>query len=274
MSTPPKINKDYKGGLKVIGAGLGRTGTSSLKMAFEILYAAPCYHMTEIIGATNQGTVPTDHVNFFMDVIRFKNTTNPSDSAKAAIHEEIEKQYDNYASTTDLPACMYWKELLTAYPNAKVVLSVRDAKGWHKSCTDTIFNFELCNPNMPLGVKILTTFVPFYRRWSRMVHACWGYKFNADYSLEQSTKVFDEFNASVIKDCPKDKLLVFDVKEGWDPLCKFLNLPVPEQKFPHENDTAHFKKVVFIMNIMGYALAASTAAVAYVGGKFIMKYIE
>lgn len=129
----------YSEGLQVIGAGLGRTGTSSLKKALEILYEGePCYHMSEVIE--------NDHVNFWLNMNEGK-----MDQA------QIREHFSRYATTTDYPACVYWKELLKAYPNAKVVLSVRSSESWCKSVNETIYRMNPDNPKKALGVVIMHT---------------------------------------------------------------------------------------------------------------------
>ena len=150
----------YTGGLQVIGAGYGRTGTTSLKQSFEILYDnSPCYHMSVVIE--------NDFVNFWRDL-----------QDKKLSNEEIRAHFKHFASTTDNPACVHWAELLAAHPNALVVLSVRDSDAWHKSVTDTIFNFQPGHPNMPFGIKIVQLVLPFWRRWAVMIDRNLGRRFS------------------------------------------------------------------------------------------------
>ncbi|HEX7236426.1 MAG TPA: sulfotransferase, partial [Gammaproteobacteria bacterium] len=106
--------------LKVIGAGLGRTATFSLKFALEHVGLGPCYHMSEVFAGARR------NVPLWLDVVRGK--------------PDWDAVFEGFASTTDYPACTYWRELAAFYPNAKVILTVRDADSWFDSVTETIFS--------------------------------------------------------------------------------------------------------------------------------------
>lgn len=245
--------KEYKGGLEVIGAGFGRTGTSSLKRALEILYdEKPCYHMTEVIG--------NDYVNFWIKM----------GSIEGCSDAEIRAHFSKYASTTDHPPCTHWRRLAEVYPEAKVILSIRDPESYYKSVTETIFNFNPGYPHMGYGVMIIQAVVPFWRRWSHMITICFANLFQRNYSKENVKKVFQEWNSSVIAQCPIQRLLVFDVKQGWGPLCKFLDKAVPDVPFPNLNDTAQMKMIINAMNVGGYVLAA----VGVVSAVYVFKSVS
>lgn len=115
--------------------------------------------------------------------------------------------------------------------------------------------------------------LPFWRRFSRMVGSIISKQVHGDYSQANLTKVFEAWNNSIIAECPKDKLLVFDVKEGWEPLCKFLGKPVPNLSFPHVNDTKEFQRIMTVMNIFGYVIASAGVAAVAVGIKLAMKML-
>lgn len=120
-----EAREQYAGGLQVIGAGFGRTGTSSLKKALEILHDnAPCYHMSQVIE--------NGWADFWSRMDRGE--ISP---------DEIRLHFQKYASTTDNPACIHWKKLLDTHPGSKVILSVRDPEGWAKSILDTVGAFSL-----------------------------------------------------------------------------------------------------------------------------------
>ena len=142
--------------LLVIGAGFGRTGTSSTQDALELLLNAPCYHMREVLQR--------DHIDFFIEWKEKRNMPL----------ERIREHFQHYASTLDLPACFVWEDLLAAYPNAKVVLNVRDFDGWFKSCEETIFNSQPGNKKMLWGIWVLHMMSPFFQRFHKMMWLTWG----------------------------------------------------------------------------------------------------
>lgn len=245
----------YEGGLQVIGAGFGRTGTSSMQLALEKLYGAPCYHMREIIGK--------QHAQFFIDL----------EDKKLSV-EQIREHFKCYACTQDVPTCFYWEELLKAYPNAKVVLTVRDFDGWWTSCNNTIFCTAPGNPKIWWGNWIVQHVMPPWIKWANMMWKSFYWKhMKGDFSRENGKRMFEEWNASVIAKCPKDRLLVFDVKEGWGPLCKFLGKPVPDEPFPRVNDTSQMLKLYRIKNGIGYAILTVGVAVVAIGVKAIHTFM-
>lgn len=124
-----EITDVYADGLQVIGAGLGRTGTSSTQEALQILYGAPCYHMREVIGKA--------HAPFFVALKDGKLS-----------NQQIRDHFKAYACTQDIPSSLFWEELLAANPDAKVVLTVRDFDAWWKSVNDTILITAPGNPNI------------------------------------------------------------------------------------------------------------------------------
>lgn len=241
FGTPKDEQPVYSSGVKVLGAGLGRTGTSSLKKSLEILFGGPCYHMSIVIE--------NDTVNFWRDM-----------QLKKATDDEIRIHFKSFASTTDNPACFHWEELLAVYPSAKVVLSVRDSDGWYKSCTETIFNILPSYPHMPFGIRVVQYILPFWRRWSKMFDVNFSHLFNGDFSQSNVKEAFENWTESVVTKCPKEKLLVFDVKQGWEPLCTFLDLPIPDVPFPHVNDTNSMKTIINGLNGLGYAIIATGVA--------------
>jgi hypothetical protein len=198
--------------VKVIGSGFGRTGTLSLKAALEILGFAPCYHMEEVIKRPF-------HTKLWQQIGR----------GKAVPWEQI---FHNFQATVDFPASVFYRELFDTYPNAKVVHTVRDPERWYKSTAETIYqaaaNFPFWVPKIipPLG-----WFIDLQERliWQKIFN---GRFLDRDYAIE----VFNQHTATVRQHIPPENLLVFEVKEGWEPLCAFLNVPVPDIPFPHIND--------------------------------------
>lgn len=199
-------------GLEVIGAGFGRTGTLSFKQALEDLGFGPCYHMLEVFGKD-------DHVTTWEDAIGGR----PVD---------WDALLAGYRSTCDWPACTFWREQRAANPGAKVVLTRRDPDAWFTSITNTIF----ATLAKPLDAD------PGVAHHQRMVseliaERTFGGRFDRDHVLD----VLGAHERDVIESVPADELLVYDVAEGWAPLCTFLGVPVPDTPFPNTNTTADFR---------------------------------
>jgi len=191
--------------LKVIGAGLGRTGTLSLKLALEHLGFGPCYHMIEIMSAGQ---------------LRFPQWLQVVHGAP-----DWDAIFDGFASTVDYPTCTYWRELAAHYPEAKVILSTRDAEGWFDSVQRTIFspgNLERTSEG-PMG--------EFFRG---AVTGAFGDRIgDRDFMVDY----FRRWEEDVIASLPPERLLVHRLGEGWGPLCEFLGVPVPAEPYPRVNTT-------------------------------------
>ena len=201
--------------LKVIGAGFGRTGTASLKVALEMLFGSPCYHMSEVLG--NAG-----HVDKWLDAA---NGIPDWDSI-----------FGNYVATVDFPASNYWQELADAYPEAKIVLSVRSAESWFQSTQKTIFSKDL--QAIHAGTK-----------WGEMVRATIDEHLGGDINDEKATvAAFHAHNARVSDAFSSERLLKFEAKDGWTPLCKFLGKPVPDEAYPHINPKEEFDGVLELLS--------------------------
>ena len=189
--------------LKLIGAGFGRTGTTSIKLAYEQLGLGRCYHMIEVFshpGATGRW-------------IRAANGD-----------VDWEEMFNGYTASVDWPGCHFWRELIALYPHAKVLLSVRDPEAWFASTQATIFS-DLTDRASEMPPD-------FMAMYEKVVAADVG----GDVSDRAACiAAFERHNAEVIRSVPKDRLLVYDVKEGWKPLCRFLDVPVPDAPFPRAN---------------------------------------
>jgi hypothetical protein len=189
--------------LAVIGAGLGRTATFSLKFALEHLGFGPCYHMSEVFAGARR------NVPLWLDAIDGR--------------PDWEAIFDGFHSTTDYPACTYWRELAAHYPRAKVLLTVRDPDSWFDSVSETIFseNMQGSLAGSPVGDMMQgTIFDAFGDRLSDRAFM---------------TEWFVRRNNEVIDALPPERLLVFSPKDGWAPLCAFLGVPVPAEPFPRVN---------------------------------------
>jgi hypothetical protein len=188
--------------LQIVGAGLGRTGTSSLKVALEELGIGRSYHMSEV------GKNPA-HMDLWIDAANGKPDWN-----------ELFRDYD---ATLDYPACTFWRELADFYPESKVVLSIRDASSWFESTQATILSAELNDTirGQPLGEMIQRVI------WDTLDNRM----DDRDFMVSHFERHTDAVRAAI----PSDRLLVCDVREGWEPLCEFLDLPVPKTAFPRVN---------------------------------------
>ena len=189
--------------VKIIGAGVGRTATFSLKFALEHLGFGPCYHMSEVFAGARR------NIPLWLDVIEGR--------------PDWDAIFDGYRSTTDYPACTYWRELAEYYPDAKVVLTVRDPDTWFESVTETIFSDKMQG-------SLAGT--PTEKMMQGVVFSAFG-----DRVRDRSfmTGWFERRNQEVIDALPRDRLLVFAPKEGWEPLCTFLGVAVPDRRFPRVN---------------------------------------
>lgn len=198
--------------LKVIGSGFGRTGTLSLKAALEILGFAPCYHMESVIKRPS-------HIKIWQQIGH--NQPVP-----------WQKIFRNFQATVDFPASIFYRELLDRYPDAKVIHTIRDPERWYDSTAETIYRAA---DNFPIWVaKLLLPLGWFIDMQERLI---WQRLFNGRfpdraYAIQQ----FNNHTEEVKQRVPPEKLLVFQVKEGWEPLCNFLDVPVPDVPFPHVND--------------------------------------
>lgn len=197
--------------LQVIGAGLGRTGTHSLKLALETLGFGPCYHMAEVFE--HPGHAEAWHAL----------TDGRSNDFDAVL--------SGYSSAVDLPVAYFWRELAAANPHAKVVLTERDENVWFESVKNTIFERLAVDPEEAR--------YPAQLRMAR--HLVVEKLFGNDLSRENVIAVYRRHNAEVRQAIAPERLLVFEGSQGWDPLCQFLGVAVPETPYPRTNTTEEFQ---------------------------------
>lgn len=207
-------------GLQVIGAGFGRTGTKSLKTALEQLGYVKCHHMTEVIPDRGQ-------IDSWWRIAQ----------GAAADWDAV---YAGFAAAVDWPTAAYWRELAERYPDAKVVLSVRDPEAWYASVSETIY---LVSGAIPWWIRAL--YRPA-RRFREMVNrTIWDGVFDGRFEdKEYALKVYREHIEEVKRTLPADRLLVHEAKEGWEPLCAFLGKPAPEGPYPRVNEAREIKRMV------------------------------
>lgn len=213
--------------MKLIGAGLPRTATLSQKVALEILGLGPCYHMVNVLGDLDE--VPAwrrglEGESPWLDV------------------------FGGFQSTVDWPGAFFYRELIEVYPDAKVLLSVRDGDGWERSMRDTIWGVlygdllirDLSNARCRVDPK--------WRAYTELMHEMWhrsGLISEGDTCAGEIASAMERYNEQVQETVPSDRLLVWSASEGWEPLCCFLEVPVPSMPFPHLNDSKEFGDRVF-----------------------------
>lgn len=203
-------------GLEVIGAGFGRTGTLSLKTALERLGFGPCYHMVEVFA--NPHHAETWLAACAGDAV-------PWDDVLA-----------DYRATVDWPACAFWDALAGAYPDAKVLLSVRPPERWWPSFRDTIY--EVLQRDVPADAPHPVQSVMTMGR--RVVRdRSLGGRLGDEADV---IAAYERHNAAVRAAADPARFLEFDVAQGWEPLCAFLGVDVPDEPFPNLNDTAQFRQ--------------------------------
>lgn len=237
--------------LKLIGAGFGRTGTTSLKAALEELGFAKCYHMIEVI------THPA-HVPIWT-------------AALASKPPDWQAFFTGYQATVDWPGCTFYQELMRVYPEAKVLLTVRNPEKWYDSTRNTIYQL----PRSP-AIRMLRLFLPHLCRFTALnEQLIWQGTFGGKFTdRAHAIAVFQAHIAAVKEYVPAERLLVYDVHEGWEPLCKFLDVPVPPDKpFPRLNDTATMQRrmrlsfALLVVVLAGLAGLLGWWMIGWIGGR-------
>ncbi|MEO1130172.1 MAG: sulfotransferase family protein [Planctomycetota bacterium] len=199
-------------GLQVIGGGFGRTGTMSLKAALEQLGLGPCYHMVECLP---KGPA---HWGLWVDAAR--GTPN------------WKSIFNEYNSTVDFPSSVFTVELAADFPDAKVVLTHRDPERWFESTQETIF--------APHWIEYLST----VEMGAFMGATINRYLNDRMHDREHLIRRFNEHFDAVRQAIPAERLLIFQASDGWDPLCEFLECPVPDSPYPFINDTEMTKAFI------------------------------
>jgi len=200
--------------VQVIGAGFGRTGTTSLKAALEKLGFGPCHTMLDLFAHSDQ-----------IPVWLRRSRGEPVDWAAL---------YAGFGSSVDWPGARFWDEIAEVFPAAKIILTVRDPKTWYASARDSIYAAAmepLPDPVEPIFAQV----------WHMSREVVWDGVFGGRFDDEMhAIKIYEENNRRVVAEADPDRLLVFTVSEGWAPLCQFLDVPIPDEPFPHVNDRAAF----------------------------------
>ena len=191
--------------LQVVGAGLGRTGTSSLKLGLERLLGGRCHHMSEVLAD------PERHLALWAPVLRGDQVVDWA------------TVFAGYVAQVDFPGAVFWPELTEAFPDALVVLSTRPTDAWYRSAASTIFQLDDGHGSSPF-------------------RAVWAERFS-DRVDDRAAMIaaYERHNAAVRSAIPSDRLLEWTVTDGWQPLCDRLGVPVPDEAFPWTNTTAEFR---------------------------------
>ena len=202
--------------LDVVGAGFGRTGTLSLKHALERLGFGACYHMLEV--ARNH----PEHRALWS-------------AARRGEPVDWDALFEGYRAAVDWPACDFWRELAAHYPQSKVLLSVRDPDRWYDSVRNTIHlstseNLASDDPETRAAAE-----------WAQ--RQLWDANFGGRMDDRAHViGVFERHSGKVRAAVPPERLLVYEAGSGWEPLCAFLGVPVPDEPFPHVNTTEEFRE--------------------------------
>ena len=203
-------------GLQVVGAGVGRTGTHSLKLALERLLGGPCHHMIEVFGHPEQ--VPVFH--------------------DAALGKPVDWKalFEGYEATVDWPGGAFWREISDAFPDALVLLSTREsAEAWWKSADRTVLEPMKGNAQIPVETK----------KWHAMVSDLFANRFTDRYDDKDALMAaYERHNAAVREGVPAERLLEWQPGDGWQPICERLGLDVPDEPFPHVNTTDEFRAML------------------------------
>ncbi len=191
--------------LRVVGAGIGRTGTNSLQRALERLLGKPCYHMFEAYKRPEHFPIWT-----------------------AAVRGDLPNWADlfqGYGATVDAPSAAFWRELMEAYPDALILLSVRDPDAWWRSASRTIIPMVKAEPPGP---------------FREMVDALWESRLPFGLDEAAAKSAFEAHNNRVRAEVPPERFLEWQPGDGWEPICAALEMPIPEEPFPHLNTAAAF----------------------------------
>ena len=204
-------------GLKVVGAGLGRTGTHSLKVALESLLGGPCYHMIELFPRP-------EHVAMWHAAIR-------------GDEPDWEQMLDGFAAAVDWPAAAVWRELHSAFPGSVVLLSVRDnPEQWWGSFSQTILQVMERPP------------VDEMAAWYAMSEDMLGRLTPRYRERDAAIAAYESHNQAVREAVPSDRLIEWRPSDGWGPICERLGVPQPDEPFPHVNTTDEFRAMAGLMD--------------------------
>ena len=209
--------------MKLIGAGMPRTGTLTQKVALEMLGLGPCYHMVDVLADLDQAKL-----------------------WQRALDGEAPwgQIFGDFNSTVDWPGGYFYRELMAVYPEAKVLLSVREPQAWERSMRETVWAVRHGESLVRLLSSAQAHVNPQWRGFLEMIdRLVWedeGTFASGHAEPQQLIDTMIRHNREVESNVPPERLLVWSVEEGWQRLCEFLEVPVPRQPFPHVNDRTEF----------------------------------
>jgi hypothetical protein len=207
--------------VQIIGVGFLRTGTTSLKLALEKLGFDPCFHLRDLQLDQSRAA-------------EWAAVTHDPESA------DWKRLFAGYNSAVGTPTTTFWRQVVDAYPAAKVILTVRDPQHWYDSAASTIGE-ALDPPSIP--VRLLTWRPRRGRDHLGEIHRFARQHEGGQFtSRDEAVAAFEKHVADVRSHVPADRLLLFSVRDGWGPLCSFLGVPEPAEPFPRENDRATFRR--------------------------------
>ncbi|MGF1473745.1 MAG: sulfotransferase family protein [Rubrobacteraceae bacterium] len=234
--------------MKVIGAGFGRTGTTSLKAALAELGFGPGYSLTEAFENP-------EHIGSW-------------EAARRGEPVDWEAFFEGYEVAVDWPACSFYEELLEAFPAAPVILTVRDPGPWYESTRATIYQIrKVTHGPWPVraAFALAGMFAPGVTGIARLAdRLVWEDTFDGRFGdREYAMEVYQSNNEAVRSRVPPERLLVFDVRDGWEPLCGFLGVGVPDRPFPRLNESREMRRRLLGLVVLS---AAAPALAMVVGG--------
>lgn len=212
--------------MKLIGAGLPRTGTLSQKVALEMLGLEPCYHMANVLTDLDQ-----------------------TDRWREAVEGDLSPReiFEGFAATVDWPGSFFYRELIDLYPEAKVLLSVRSGESWARSMRDTIWGVMYGDGLIRHMSDVRRAVDPQWDAYLDLMAEMWrrsGLMRDAETTAEEMAAAMERYNHEVQRVVPAERLLVWSPTDGWDPLCAFLEVPVPDADFPRVNDSRQFEDLM------------------------------
>jgi len=251
----------------VIGAGWGRTGTASTQEALNIL-GFNCYHMKELFMHPKRGDL-----EMWIDISNGKDV-------------DLDKLFSGYDATVDWPGCNVYHTLLEMYPNAKVVLNVRDAEKWRQSVLNTIYFAEDLRGGGFFGAMFISLNRVFNPRMTKMMDWMHAYIWQRCLYKDGPVKTlhgedgkrlaqtrFSEWVEEVKRSVPAEQLLVFSVEQGWEPLCKFLEVPVPDKPFPKTNESAEWQRRLRFLFLFWYAWPPVAVALIVLAAYLLLRVV-
>ena len=226
--------------LEIVGVGFGRTGTDSTRTALNRL-GFPCYHMFEVLENPDN----PDHLDFWLEVAR----------SEPGVQHDWQRVFANYRATVDNPGACVWRELLEANPTAKVLLTLhpKGPEAWYRSTINTIYAIR-----SRWQFRLLRRLVPKLGKMGEMTDRLIWTRFHRSTMDDPAAAVrrYEEHREEVLAAVAPERLLEFRASDGWEPLCAFLGVPVPDQPFPRTNDSASFQRRLRRMQSPAYVVVA------------------